>query len=184
MAQAVEELVSRARGGDADAFAELIGRYERSALAVAYGLLSDGHRAGDAVQEAFLKAWQELPRLAEPAKFGGWLLQIVRHAAVDIRRRKKSTLAADFPDLPANVPAVDAGLEEEETSNRVRAALERLDEVTRTMVTLRYYEGLSSKEIGEALEVSPASVDMRLSRARNQLKEWLGEAAPEGVKRC
>lgn len=182
MAQAVEELVALARGGDAEAFAELIGRYERSALAVAYGVLSDAHRAGDAAQEGFLKAWQELPRLLEAGKFGGWLLQIVRNAALDMRRRKQGRAGVEFPEVAAQGPAVGAGLEEEETARRVSAALATLDEVTRTMVTLRYYEGMSSKEIGEALDVSPASVDMRLSRARGQLKELLGEVA-EGAKR-
>jgi RNA polymerase sigma-70 factor (ECF subfamily) len=184
LAEAVEELVLRARGGDADAFAELIGRYERSALAVAYGLLSDAHRAGDAVQDGFLKAWQELPRLTEAKKFGGWLLQIVRNAAVDIRRRKKATGGPDILEATAaHGPGPVANLEEEETARRVHEALQQLDELTRTMVTLRYYEGLSSKEIGEALGVSPASVDMRLSRARGQLKTLLAEVVSgTGVK--
>ncbi|HVX85355.1 MAG TPA: sigma-70 family RNA polymerase sigma factor [Phycisphaerae bacterium] len=181
MAEAVETLVERSRAGDANAFAELIGRYERSALAVAYGLLSDGHRAGDAVQEAFLKAWQELPRLSEAKRFGGWLMQIVRNAAVDIRRRKAGAIGkalssgSEMPDIAARNPGPAAHVEEEERSRRVREALGSLDELTRTMVTLRYYEGLSSQEIGARLDVTPAAVDMRLSRARGRLKEMLAE---------
>jgi RNA polymerase sigma-70 factor (ECF subfamily) len=184
LAEAVEELVVRARGGDAEAFAELIGRYERSALSVAYGLLGDAHRAGDAVQEGFLKAWQELPRLVEAKKFGGWLMQIVRNAAVDIRRRKKAVVGAEMLEsAAARGPGPAADVEGEEAAKRVQAALESLDEVTRTMVTLRYYDGLSSKEIAEVLGVSAASVDMRLSRARGQLKELLAEVVSgTGVK--
>lgn len=186
MAEAVETLVERSRAGDPDAFAELIGRYERSALAVAYGLLGDAHRAGDAVQEAFLKAWQELPRLAEAKRFGGWLMQIVRHAAVDIRRRKAGAIGrgvggtgglgnGGVPDVPSHGPTPAASVEEQERAKRVQEALESLDELTRTMVTMRYYEGLSSQEIGALLDATPASVDMRLSRARGRLKEMLAE---------
>jgi RNA polymerase sigma-70 factor, ECF subfamily len=179
--RAVLELVTRAQRRDPDAFAELIARFERSALAVALAQVHDAHRASDAVQEGFLRAWQELPRLQDAARFGGWLLQIIRNAAIDARRRIRPCVAA-FPDLPA--PGTDPAqtLEAADRAARVKMALEGLDEVTRTAVMLRYYEGLSAKEIGEALDMSPASIDMRLSRARGQLRELLaplvGDARP------
>jgi RNA polymerase sigma-70 factor (ECF subfamily) len=168
----VLELVTRARTGDAAAFEALIGRYERTALAVAYAQLHDADRAGDAVQDAFLRAWQELPRLQEFARFGGWLLQIVRNAAIDLRRRAKPT-TAEFPDLAAAGPDPATASEQADTAARVQAALAGLDEVTRTAVVLRYYDGLSAKEIGELLELSSAAVDMRLSRARGLLRDRL-----------
>jgi RNA polymerase sigma-70 factor (ECF subfamily) len=170
--QDVQELVGKARQGDPDAFAALIERFERSALAVAYAQLHDAHRAGDAVQDAFLRAWQELPRLQDAARFGGWLLQIVRNAAIDLRRRVRPT-QADFPDLASRGPEPAQALEHSDAAARIQAALASLDETTRTAVVLRYYEGLSAREIGEALNLSPAAVDMRLSRARGQLKELL-----------
>jgi len=170
--------VSRARRRDAAAFAALIERYERTALAVAYAQVHDAHRAGDAVQEAFLRAWQELPRLQEAAKFGGWLLQIVRNAAIDARRRIRPSVA-EFPDLAAKDADPARELEDAERAAKVKAALEVLDETTRTVVVMRYYEGLSAKEIGAALEMTPAAVDMRLSRARGQLRELLAPLAGE-----
>ena len=174
------QLVTRARAGDADAFAALIGRYERTALAVAYAQLHDAHRAGDAVQEGFLRAWQELPRLQEMARFGGWLLQIVRNAAIDMRRRIRPSVA-EFPDLATREPDPARALEETDRAQRVKEALESLDETTRTAVVMRYYEGLSAKEIAEALEMSPAAVDMRLSRARGQLRGMLAPVVGEGA---
>ena len=69
-----------------------------AALAVAYAQVHDAHRASDAVQDAFLKAWQELPRLEDMQRFGGWLMQIVRNAAIDLRRRVKPTVP-EYPDL-------------------------------------------------------------------------------------
>ncbi len=176
----VQELVSRARQSDAEAFAALIERFERSALAVAYAQLHDSHRAGDAVQEAFLRAWQELPKLQDAARFGGWLLQIVRNAAIDLRRRIRPT-TSDFPDLATREPPPDRSLELSDTAAKIQAALATLDETTRTAVTLRYYEGLSAKEIGESLNLSAAAIDMRLSRARTQLKTLLGPLAEENT---
>jgi RNA polymerase sigma-70 factor (ECF subfamily) len=179
--QEVLRLVMRARRHDAAAFTALIERYERTALAVAYAQVHDAHRAGDAVQEAFLRAWQELPRLQEAAKFGGWLLQIVRNAAIDVRRRIRPS-AAEFPDLAAKDGDPIAELEAEDRAAKVKEALAALDETTRTAVVMRYYEGLSAKEIAAALDMTPAAVDMRLSRARGQLREILAPLAGDDVK--
>ena len=169
----VLQLVARARQRDPDAFAALIERFERTALSVAFAQLHDAHRAADAVQEAFLRAWQELPRLLEPARFGGWLLQIVRNAAIDLRRRVKPS-TPDFPDLAGREPDPAGALDQRDRAARVQQALAELDELSRTAVVMRYYEGLSAKEIAEALDMSPAAVDMRLSRARTQLRGILG----------
>jgi RNA polymerase sigma-70 factor (ECF subfamily) len=170
----VLQLVRLARngaGGQGEAFAALIERFERAALGVAYAILRDADRAGDAVQEAFLRAWQELPGLKEEAKFGSWLMQIVRHAAIDARRRQRPTVG-EFPDLAAGGLPEDQ-VEAADRARLVKAALEELDDTTRQAVMLRYYDGLGSKEIADLLDTSPAAVDMRLSRARSVLRERL-----------
>lgn len=173
MADPVQDLVLRAQQRDADAFAMLIDRYEKAALAVAYGVLRDADLAGDAVQEAFLRAWTELGRLQEAARFGGWVMQIVRNAALDLRRKRKVSVG-EFPDLAAETPGPGERGERQERDARIREALDGLDETTRTAVMMRYYDGLSAKEIGELLSLSSAAVDMRLSRGRAVLKERLG----------
>ena len=170
----VTELVFRARRRDAEAFAALIERFEGAALSVAYGVLRNSERAGDAVQEAFLRAWQELPGLKEGAKFGGWLVQIVRHAAIDQRRKIRPTLA-EFPDLAGDGGSPAALAEAVERERRVKAALDMLDETTREAMMLRYYEGLPTRDIAELLGMNPAAVDMRLSRGRGVLKERLAD---------
>jgi RNA polymerase sigma factor (sigma-70 family) len=172
LATDLEQLVERARQRDAEAFGTLIARFERAALAVAHSQVHDAHRAGDAVQEAFLRAWQELPRLQEAARFGGWLMQIVRNAAIDLRRRARTTVS-EFPTLAAHDPDPSAASEQSDTAAAIQTALASLDDTTRAAVTLRYYDGRSAKEIGELLELSPAAVDMRLSRARGQLRTLL-----------
>jgi RNA polymerase sigma-70 factor, ECF subfamily len=174
----VQELVARARQQDADAFAALIGQYERAALSVAYAQLRDSDRAGDAVQEAFLRAWQELPRLNDPARFGGWLMQIVRNAAIDLQRRARPTTSV-FPDLAARESDPAATAAWSDTADRINAALAALDDSTRAVVTMRYYDGMSSKQIAELLDMSPAAVDMRLSRARQDLRSQLADVMQE-----
>src|SRR5690349_16980615 len=86
-----KELVERARRKDASAFAVLIRLYERVALSVAFGVLGDSTAAGDVVQDAFVRAWDRLPDLREPERFGTWLCGIVRNLAVDAVRRRKPT---------------------------------------------------------------------------------------------
>lgn len=182
-----ESLVLRARRRDADAFADLIRRYERVALSVAYSVLHNADSAGDVVQDAFLRAWQRLADLKEPARFATWLCGIVRNLAIDVRRRDR------FIRLTGESEMLDAGTSNEdrfypdpldeidrrEQRMQVAEALQSLDEVTRPAVILRYYDGLSSKQIGEILGMSPAAVDMRLSRARQQLKTLLSAPARE-----
>lgn len=180
MAQTIElavvDLVSRARRGDGASFEELIRRHERLALGVAFGVLHDSQLAGDVVQEAFLKAWRRLGDLSQPASFASWLCGIVRNLCVDQKRRKRLAVcgieeARGEADGKSREPGDE--MYRREQSQRISAALESLDELTRSAVVLRYYENLSSKEIGEMLGLSSAAIDMRLMRGRAALKEKL-----------
>jgi RNA polymerase sigma-70 factor (ECF subfamily) len=181
VADSTEALVLRAQRKDGEAFAQLIRRYERVALSVAYGVLSNSDAAGDMVQEAFLRAWQRMGELKEPARFGTWLCGIVRNLAIDFRRRNKNLkLAGDSSAFESSALIDDRycadpldELTRKERHELVGRALQSLDDTTRPAVILRYYDGLSSREIGQLLELSPAAVDMRLSRARQQLKGLL-----------
>ena len=203
MEVAWEEVVRRAQRKDAAAFAQLIARHERAALAVAFGVLCDATAAGDVVQEAFVRAWERLADLKEPARFGPWLCGIVRNMGIDALRRSRNepTAASAAParrdarvgrDGPGGGPVGHGGngycpdpsedLTRRERDQAVAAALDTLDDVSRSAVVLRYYDGMSSKQIGDLLGLAPAAVDMRLTRARRQLKEKLSSAEmPSGI---
>jgi RNA polymerase sigma-70 factor (ECF subfamily) len=173
---AVVDLVSRARRGDGSAFEELIRRHERLALGVAYGMLHDAPLAGDVVQEAFVKAWRRLDGLSQAGSFAAWLCGIVRNLCVDQRRRKRLAvcgLEEARGEADVRSPEPGAEMDRRERGQRVAAALESLDETTRSAMVLRYYENLSSREIAEMLGMTPAAVDMRLMRGRQALKERL-----------
>src|ERR1044071_8275847 len=97
--ESLPELVERAKHGSSSAFAQLIRRYERAALAIAYSAAGDSDSAGDVVQEAFVRAWRKLATLKDPARFGSWLAGIIRNVAVDQRRRSRRNMAEDLrPD--------------------------------------------------------------------------------------
>jgi RNA polymerase sigma-70 factor, ECF subfamily len=196
-----EEVVRRAQRKDAAAFAQLIGRHERAALSVAFGVLGDANSSGDVVQEGFVRAWERLADLKEPARFGPWLCGIVRNMAIDSLRRAKNEprAASASPAVqdarsPGVYPAHGGGfgsqgahaycpdpsedLTRRERDEAVAAALKALDDVSRSAVVLRYYDGMSSKQIGDLLGLAPAAVDMRLTRARRQLRDHL-TSSPE-----
>jgi RNA polymerase sigma-70 factor (ECF subfamily) len=183
---AVADLVRRAQQRDADAFAALIRRYERMALSVAFGTLGDATDAGDAVQDGFTKAWEKIGDLKEPARFGTWLCGIIRNGAIDQRRRAKlapKTVLNALPESSTPAAAAFAGqdvepdpsarLETREQEQLLSAAIDELDALSRTAVILRYFEGLASRQIGEILDMNATAVDMRLSRARQQIKQRL-----------
>ena len=197
MEVAWEEVVRRAQRRDAAAFAQLIGRHERAALSVAFGVLSDATACGDVVQEAFVRAWERLADLKEPGRFGPWLCGIVRNMAIDSLRRSRHEPRAGS-ETPAvqdvrydgprhgygTTPGAAHGgqgycpdpseeLTTRERHDAVAAALQTLDDISRSAVVLRYYDGLSSKQIGDLLGLAPAAVDMRLTRARRQLRDRL-----------
>ena len=190
-ADALVALVVRSQQKDPAAFTELIRRYERAALSIAYASLGDADRAGDVVQDAFVRAWERLGDLTEPARFGAWFCGIVRNLATDVRRRLRLAPRSETDVLAMSgsngeTPGVIVEdrlapdpldeLDRREQQRLVGAAMDELDETTRTVLVLRYYDDQSSREIGELLGLSPAAVDMRLSRARQQLRQKLAPA--------
>ena len=174
-ATASVELVQRARCGDRSAFAELIDRHERMVLAVAYAITGDANLAGDATQDAFLRAWQAIATLRDDARFNQWLCEIVRRSAIDLNRRRTAQEKASQAARDDRVIDPAAEVDRAELIDRVAEALAALDETSRMVVALRYYEELSSHAIAELLSMTSSAVDMRLSRARAKLKELLGE---------
>jgi RNA polymerase sigma-70 factor (ECF subfamily) len=139
----VEELVARSRMHDAEAFAELIRRFEGIALSIAYARLRNAADAGDVVQDAFLRAWQKIDSLEDAARFGHWLGRMVRNLAIDFHRRKRPGLLEG--DVASGHAAVSTPMEVAERRRQIDDALEELDDMSRQCVVMRYFENLSSR---------------------------------------
>jgi len=176
-------LVARARGGDAEAFEQLVRLHSGRVFRMLTRLLGSPVDAEDVAQEAFLKAWRALPGFRGDALFSTWLFRIAvnegkRRLARDARR---PTLAIE--DVMAEVPDLadgPAGLAE---AAELRAYLERwiaeLPANYRAAVVLRDVEGLSNEEAAELLELDVRNFKSRLHRGRMVIRRQL-EEFPQG----
>jgi RNA polymerase sigma-70 factor (ECF subfamily) len=169
------DLVRQARRGDANAFATLISRHERSMLALAYAGTGCAATSADVVQDAVVRCWKKLEDLREEAKFASWLATTVRHLATNAVRapvRRFKLVGHETLDRQTVADGTEA-VGEADDAEQLRRAIALLDPVSASVVTLKYYENLPSRQIAELLDLTPAAVDMRLTRARNELRARL-----------
>lgn len=161
--------IESAKRGDRDAFSALVVHYGDRLYSVAYRILRDTHRAEDAVQQAFLIAWREIPRLRDDARFEAWLYRLLVNAcyaeARHVRRWQPGLRLVD-----ENEPAVSDAQASVARSDELERAFRRLSAEQRAVLVLHHYLGLSGAEIGEALGLSPGTVRSRLHYARQHMR--------------
>jgi RNA polymerase sigma-70 factor (ECF subfamily) len=167
-----ENLAELARGGDANAFTELVDLDGDRCYAIAYRILRDVERAQDAVQQAFLLAWRELPKLRDVTRFEVWLHRLVINACYEeLRRHRRWT--ANIRGLPVEGP----GGGDEMVSVHDRDALERafrtLSPEHRAVVVLHHHAGLPLAAIAEVAGVPVGTVKSRLHYATQTLRASL-----------
>jgi RNA polymerase sigma-70 factor, ECF subfamily len=168
LARSDAELVEAACNGDLASFRELYERHYRMAVGLARSRLSDPHLAEDAAQEAFAVACQRLATLRNGQRFAQWLGTICRRTASRLSRLRVNAEPLD------SVPAISASSgDEDESSQQVRSAVDRLPQRLREIVLLHYFSGLSYDEISTTLGISHQSVHGRLQRARRRLANAL-----------
>lgn len=185
------EAIRLAKAGDADAYRVLVERYQGRAFRLALRVLRDEDAARDAVQDAFLKAWNALPNFEGRSRFYTWLYRLVMNQCLDAKRRDKSgrhvaweeggaveaELAAAPPEeVEGVVFAPAAAVARKQLRLRLEDAIARLPEIARETLVLREVEGLSYAEIAKTLEVPKGTVMSRLHYARKQLQGFLREA--------
>jgi RNA polymerase sigma-70 factor (ECF subfamily) len=176
-------LVDAARGGDRDAFNQLVVHYQSLAYNVAYRILGDPDAAADATQEAFLSAYRAMARF-RGGSFRSWVLRIVTNACYDQLRAKKrrptTSLDAD-PDLDWEEWTVDEGerpeefVERQSLSQVIQKGLATLPDDQRMVIVLSDIQGLRYGEIAETLGVSLGTVKSRLNRGRRKLRDFMQE---------
>ena len=161
------DLVRRTRRGDRDAAADLFRRYWRDAWRAAYAITGRRAVADDVAADGFERAFAALDRFDERRPFGPWLHRIVANRALDILRMERRLSAEELPDSPDIAPVHAAG---DRTLLTVVADLP-LDR--RVVVVLRYGVGMTPKQIAETLDLPVGTVNSRLARALEQLRESL-----------
>jgi RNA polymerase sigma-70 factor (ECF subfamily) len=162
------DLIAKARRGDVEAYNLLVSRWEKRVFNYLLRLVRNREDALDVSQDVFLKAYQNLPRLEDPAKFAGWLFRIAHNEAYSLLRRQRPE-----GELPPETGRTGAGLLPLELSLAVEAALGRLTEEQREAVILKVYQGFKFDEMAEILECPVSTVKSRLYTALDLLKTAL-----------
>ncbi len=185
------ELVERARGGDPEAFRELVVRHQRRVYAVALGIVKDRDLAWDVSQDAFVRVHQHLSEFRDEASFSTWIHRITARVAIDVLRKERPSRRNDVADVPEPVlreaaPGVLAtalGTDPQETvlrrelSGRLTEALGQLPDLHRTVLVLREMDGLSYEELAERIGVPKGTVMSRLFHARKKMQALLADYA-------
>ena len=177
-------LVARLCAGDEAAYETLVREQGGRMLSVARRLLRDEDEARDAVQEAFLSAFRSIGSFEGQSLISTWLHRIVVNTALMRLRKRRTRNETSIDDLlpkftddgsHASAPkpwndASESALEREEDRAAVRAAIEKLPEIYRTVLLLRDVDGLSTEESAKLLGVTPNATKVRLHRAHQALK--------------
>jgi len=168
-------LVARTLAGDDDAFAELLTRYRKPVLNFIYRLVGDAAEAEDVAQDVFVRAYRHLADYDPRRQFSTWLFALARNAAIDRLRYRQRHPTEPLSDIVAaslaRGPSTEA--ESRDLGRQIAAAIAQLPEDQRTAIVLAEYHGLSHAEIAEVMDCSEKSVESRLYRAKQTLREKL-----------
>src|SRR5689334_12890973 len=174
-----EVIVERALTGDAEAFGELVRRWERRIFALTYGMLGREEDARDATQETFIAAFRNLRGFRGEAKVSSWLHRIAVNQCISRQRRAKvrsesalddeqengaASLAAPVSESPVRV------VEGRQETLAVRRAINSLPVELRQVVVMKEFEELTFREIADALDLPLSTVKSRLYTALRQLQ--------------
>jgi RNA polymerase sigma-70 factor (ECF subfamily) len=165
--------VDRARRGEAAAFERLVNDHAQRTWAVCYRITGNRHDAEDALQDALVAAWQNLPRFRGDSRFGTWLHRIAANASLAVVRRRRDVAMDDLPAGRLDAGAVDF-YDRFAESDRIEAALRTLPEDFRVALVLREFGDLSYQEIAAHQGVPVQTVKSRLNRARAAMAAELG----------
>lgn len=166
----MHELVVRARGGDRDAFSELVASSIGRLTALARMIVRDEYAAQDAVQEAFIQAWRSLPGLREPERFEAWLRQILVRSCFQAARRTKRVGAVEIRLTPADEPAIPGVDRHVDIHDQLERALARIPAEQRAAIVLVYYLDLPVADAAQAMGIPHGTAKSRLNRATQALR--------------
>lgn len=175
-------LIVQARQGNPGAWEELVRQHQDGVFRLAYLLLGDADEAGDAAQEAFIRAFRSLHRFDTSRPLRPWLLAITTNLARNRRRAIGRYLAAWQRLVLAAPPARETGLPEAavpaEDSQLLWQAIRRLNQADQEVIYLRYFLELSVEETAETAGIAPGTVKSRLSRALARLRQVIEREFP------
>jgi RNA polymerase sigma-70 factor (ECF subfamily) len=170
-------------------FSELVEQQQRRAVRIAYHYLRDAHDADEAVQDAFIKVFTHIATYREQWPFEVWFTRILINACLDLRKARTRRLRWTIPtttalDRPPREPRALQPTPEErllssERATRIGAAVDRLPDRQRTVFTMYHIADMSTRDVGQSLGLSEATVRVHLFRAIRKLRALLDPARAE-----
>jgi RNA polymerase sigma factor (sigma-70 family) len=182
-----QELVRSVQGGDLAAYDELVRRYQVRIYATLYHMTSNHEDANDLAQESFIKAFHAIKSFKGESSFFTWLYRIAVNKTINFLKQRKNRIYLSLNDLDLNAendPDLVAFVSEKnprrdmsltELQEKLNAAIQRLSEDHRLVVTLHDIQGLSHEEIGKIMDCNVGTVRSRLFYARQQLQAFLSD---------
>lgn len=181
-----QALLNQVKRGNVQAFSALVNMYRERVLRLAFHLVGSYEDAEDVAQETFVRAYFSMNKYDPTRPFAPWIYRIATNLCMDNLRRRKAR--PQQVELPPHMELFNSEEEKEspeelilrdETHSQVLDAIQELPENYRAVLVLRYFEDLPYSEIAQILGTSEANVQMRLSRARQRLRERLKNIARE-----
>jgi RNA polymerase sigma-70 factor, ECF subfamily len=179
-------VLARARTRSEGAFEQLVAQYKPRAFRLAWKITRHHQDAEDVVQNAFVKAFQNLPDFRGDSRFYTWLVRItINEALMKIRRRHSGEVSIDEPkqaddnsipiEIKDQAPNPEQRCSQHELHRILAATINDLEPAYRAVLQLRDVEGFSTKQTAQALDLTSAAVKTRLQRARIKLREPLND---------
>lgn len=181
------ELVHRSQAGDIAAYEELVRRYHSRIYGLVYGMTSNREDAEDMVQEVFVKAWKALGNFRGQSGFYTWIYRIALNRTINFRKRRNRRQTVSFDEFDPDVKTSESYREFSskgsvlrkmslsEFQEKMNAAMLKLSEKHRAVVTMHDIQGMSHAEIADVMDCSEGTVRSRLFYAHKQLQAELAE---------
>lgn len=172
MSDQVPELCKRAGEGDLEAASQLVTLFHRRVYAY-FARLCPAEDAEDLTEKTFFKVWTSINRYHSRSSFPTWVHSIAHHVYVDWRRKRnpgQSQPVEWWETLPSDEPSPFDSAADRDLAGRLYRLVDSLDEETRELVHLHYYQHLSIREVSEALDIATSTVKYRLRQALDFLR--------------
>ncbi len=188
-----EHVVSRVLAGETALYELLMRRHNQRLYRVARAILRDDAEAEDVMQDAYVRAYQNLASFEGRATFATWLTRIAVHEALARSRRRSRFQSLDISDssngdLMNSYASSDRSPEHESYNRELASVLEKavmsLSDEYRLVFVLRDVEGMSTEETAQCLNLTPENVKVRLHRAHGKLRTQLYAAVGATAGRC
>lgn len=180
------QLILKAQNGDNVAFEQLVMKYDRHVLNIAYGYNNDKDDADDIYQEVFLRVHKGLKNFQSRSKFSTWLYRITVNVCIEFKRKENvrryeplSKAGDDEENTNSYESIIDSGVRtdknilENETNNLIQTEVDKLPQQLKMAFTLKYYQGLKIKEISKMMNCTEGTIKSYLFTSSRKLREKL-----------